>query len=146
MAHPLDTSPKNLLAVWAADGQDMQPACLFTVGAARLQLQEEPVSKHGNMVFEELSDRLGAFSCRGGKRGATHAERSRKHKTGLGYSRQSSSDLSLHWAPALGPTWTLGSRISCYKTLISLKHTGLGLCWEGERAGSCDRQAQRWGR
>lgn len=96
MAHPLDTSPKNLLA---ADSHNMQPACLFTVGAARLQLQEEPVSKHGSMVFKELSDRLGAFGCRGGKRGATYAERSRKHKTGLGYSRQSSS----------GPLPSLGS-------------------------------------
>ena len=36
-------------------------------GAAGLQLQEEPVSGHGSMVFKDLSDRLGAFGCREGK-------------------------------------------------------------------------------
>ena len=98
MAHPPDTSPKNLLTAWAADGHDMQPACLFTVGAAGLRLQEEPMSKHGSTVFKELSDWLGAFGCRRGKREATYTEQSRKHKTGLGYSRQSSSRL----LPSLG--------------------------------------------
>lgn len=98
MAHPPDTSSKNVLTAWAADGHDMQPTCLFTVGAAGLRLQEEPMSKHGSTVFKELSDWLGAFGCRRGKRGATYAERSRKHKTGLGYSRQSASGL----LPSLG--------------------------------------------
>lgn len=48
--------------------------------------------KHGSTVFKELSDRLGAFGCRGGKRRATYTEQSRKHKTGLGYSQ-----AELHW-------------------------------------------------
>lgn len=42
------------------------------------------MSVHGSTVFKELSDWLGAFGCRG-KRRATYAEQSRKHKTGLGY-------------------------------------------------------------
>lgn len=92
---PADTSPKNLLTAWAADGHYTQhgqtgpysPPAYSPWGAARLQLQEEPVPKHGSTVFKELSDRLGAFGCRGGKRRATYAEQSRKHKTGLGYSQ-----------------------------------------------------------
>lgn len=98
MAHPPDTSPKKLLTVWAADGHDMQPACLFTVGAAGLRLQEEPMSKNRSTVFKELSDWLGAFGYRRGKRGAAYTEQSRKHKTGLCYSRQSASGL----LPSLG--------------------------------------------
>lgn len=43
------------------------------------------MSGHGSTVFKDLSDRLGAFGCSGGKRRATYAEQSGKHKTGLGY-------------------------------------------------------------
>lgn len=70
------------------------------MGAARLQLQEEPVSMHGSTVFKELLDWLGAFGCRGGKRKATYAEQSRKHKTGLDYSQ-----AEIHWTYAF--TWLL---------------------------------------
>lgn len=98
-----DTSPKNLPTAWAADGHYTQhgqtgpcsPPAYSPWGAARLQLQEEPVSMHGSTVFKELLDWLGAFGCRGGKRKATYAEQSRKHKTGLGYSQ-----TELHWTYA----------------------------------------------
>lgn len=63
------------------------PPAYSPSGAARRQLREEPVSMQGSTVCKELSDRLGAFGCKGGKRRATYAEQSRKHQTGLGYSQ-----------------------------------------------------------
>lgn len=57
--------------------------CLFTVGAAGLWLQEEPVNtKHGSMVFKELSDWLRLLAAEEEGRGL-HMQAGRKHKTGL---------------------------------------------------------------
>lgn len=78
------------------------------------------MSKHGAWSSRSFQTGWGALAAEEGRE-ATYAERSRKHKTGLGYSSREPLDFSLHWAPALGPAWTLGSRISCYKTLISLR-------------------------
>jgi hypothetical protein len=67
-------------------GQHMQTGPCGRLPIHRgLQLQEEPMSVHRSTVFKELSDRLGAFGCRGGKRRATYAEQSKKQK-GLCYS------------------------------------------------------------
>lgn len=103
-----DTSPKNLLTARAADGHYTQhgqtgpcsPPAYSPWGAARLQLQEEPMSMHGSTVFKELSDRLGAFGCRGGKRRATYAEQSRKQNRARLFPGRAPLDLSLHLAAA----------------------------------------------
>lgn len=145
---PPDTSPKNLPTAWVADGHDTQhgqtgpcsPPAYSPWGAARLQLQEEPVSNHGSTVFKELSDRLGAFGCRGGKRRATYAEQSRKHKTGLSYSQ-----AELHRTfPSLGSCLGPGFQNSLLRDLdFSKTCTGLSLCWAGGTGRSShDRQAE----
>lgn len=97
----------------------LQPACLFTIGGCQAP------AAGGTRVYAREHGLQGAFGLAGGFRLQRREEKSYIHRAEQEtqnrarlFPGRSPLDLCLHMAPA----YALGSRISCYKTLISLRH------------------------
>lgn len=97
------------------------------------------MSVHGSLVFEELSDRLGAFSCGGGKGSARYAGHNRKQNRCC-YSRQGSPAPF----PSLAAAQALGLQAQKLPVLTSAKHAGKPASLSCVSGGGGEGSGQTW--
>lgn len=142
---PASTSSRRPLhAAWTH--RALQPACLFTVGGCQAP------AAGGARVYAREHGLEGTLGPDGGFRLQRREEKSyirraeQETKRGLVISRQSSirllSSLSYRLGSYLGP----GSRINCYKTLISPRHTHNSAGAGQRKQAGTTQTGKQWGK